>query len=95
MCLAGAGCGSQPNAGDKTGENDQTWAVYWYLCGSDLESWYGCATEDLEEMLAVDLPKNVQVIVQTGGALEWFRDDIEPDRIGRYIYDSKGFRLLE
>lgn len=93
LCLSGAGCGAQSPADGET--SDQTWAIYWYLCGSDLESWYGCATDDLEEMLAVDLPENVQVIIQTGGALEWFREDIEPDRIGRYIYDSKGFRLLE
>ena len=22
-------------------ETEETWAVYWYLCGSDLESQYG------------------------------------------------------
>ncbi len=102
LCLNLAGCGARPpegsgssDPGTQQTQNDQTWAIYWYLCGSDLESWYGCATEDLEEMFAVELPENVQVIVQTGGALEWFRDDIQPDRLGRYIYDSQGFRLLE
>jgi len=71
------------------------WAIYWYLCGSDLESWYGCATEDLAEMLAVTLPENVQVVIQTGGAVQWEREDIVPDQIGRYVYDSDGFRLIE
>ena len=28
-------------------ETEETWAVYWYLCGSDLESQYGCATGGL------------------------------------------------
>ena len=37
-------------------ETEETWAVYWYLCGSDLESQYGCATEDLSEML--EAPRN-------------------------------------
>ena len=46
---------------------DDTWAVYWYLCGSDLESEDGAATADLEEMLSVDLPKNVKVVIQSGG----------------------------
>ena len=32
---------------------DGSWAVYWYLCGSDLETNYGCATNDLVEMLEV------------------------------------------
>lgn len=46
-------------------ETEETWAVYWYLCGSDLESQYGCATEDLSEMLEVSLPENVTVVVET------------------------------
>ncbi|WP_432409396.1 hypothetical protein [Wukongibacter sp. M2B1] len=28
---------------------DDTWAIYWYLCGSDLESNGGVATIDLHE----------------------------------------------
>ena len=95
LALSLAGCGT-PSAPHEAGESEiPTWAIYWYLCGSDLESWYGCATEDLEELLAVSLPDNVQVVIQTGGAFQWSRDDIQPDRIGRYLYDSKGFRLLE
>ena len=70
LCLNCTGCGTPSPVGEPIEKSDQAWAIYWYLCGSDLESWYGCATEDLEEMLAVDLPENVQVIIQTGGALE-------------------------
>ena len=33
-----------------------SWAVYWYLCGSDLESKNGFASIDLNEMMAVQLP---------------------------------------
>ena len=33
--------------------SDGSWAVYWYLCGSDLETNYACATTDLQEMLEV------------------------------------------
>ena len=90
LCLSITGCGQRT-------ENSGTdsWAIYWYLCGSDLESWYGCATADLEEMLAVELPENLKVVIQTGGAMQWSREDIKADRIGRWIYDSEGFRLLE
>ena len=90
LCLSIAGCGRQSEV-----STPDSWAIYWYLCGSDLESWHGCATADLEEMLAVDLPDNLKVIIQTGGALQWSREDIRADRIGRWIYDSDGFRLLE
>ena len=30
---------------------DGTWTVFVYICGSDLESEYGCATSDISEML--------------------------------------------
>ena len=102
VCLSFAGCGSSGNAetpvedpGVPVVEDVPEWAIYWYLCGSDLEGWYGCATEDLAEMMAVNLPDNVRVVIQTGGSMDWFRDDIRSDRIGRYLYDSEGFRLLE
>ena len=48
-----------------------SWAVYWYLCGSDLESEGGFATDDLLELLEVRLPENVTVVIETGGAVEW------------------------
>ena len=48
--------------------SEESWAIYWYLCGSDLESDYGAATADLMELLEVDLPENVTVVIETGGA---------------------------
>ena len=37
-------------------EETDDWAIYWYLCGSDLESNYGSATEDLSELMEAELP---------------------------------------
>ena len=48
-----------------------SWAIYWYLCGSDLESGGGFASADLAEMMEVSLPENVKVVVQTGGSSQW------------------------
>jgi len=31
-------------------EEGETWAIYWYLCGSDLESYGGYASGDLAEL---------------------------------------------
>ena len=45
----------------------ETWAVYWYLCGSNLESEDGAASADLAELLKARLPDNVKVVIQTGG----------------------------
>ncbi len=71
------------------------WAMYWYLCGSDLETYYGAATEDIEELLAVALPENVKVVIQTGGAYEWQNDFVRADRTQRFVYDHDGLRLVD
>ena len=72
-----------------------SWAVYWYHCGSNLESDWGCASGDLKEMLEVDLPENVQVIVETGGAETWHNTQVDAAKLQRYVYDSDGFHLVD
>ena len=79
----------------ETVETDTEWTVYWYLCGSDLESNFAAATNDLAEMLEVELPENVKVVIQTGGANIWQNDIISADTLGRYLYDNNGLQLIE
>ena len=64
----------------------ETWAVYWYLCGSNLETQGGAASADLEELLRTRLPDNVTVVIQTGGAKAWHSLGISPRHIERYVY---------
>ena len=82
------------NSDTNQSDND-SWAVYWYLCGSDLESENGAATADLMEMLEVELPENVSVVIQTGGASSWDNDTVSPNVIGRYLYDVNGFQQID
>ena len=42
-----------------------------YMCGTDLESRSGMGTSDLQEMLAADLGKNINLLVYTGGCKGW------------------------
>ncbi|MDR1541620.1 MAG: hypothetical protein LBU32_27250 [Clostridiales bacterium] len=72
----------------------ESWAVYWYLCGSDLESSYGFASGDLEEMREVDLTENVTVVIQAGGSNEW-ENGFDPDVLTRCVYDANGFEIVE
>ncbi|WP_313527436.1 clostripain-related cysteine peptidase [Anaerotignum sp.] len=74
---------------------DTEWAIYWYLCGSDLESSFAAATNDLAEMMEVELPENVQVIIQTGGANLWQNDVVSAEKAQRYLYDSEGLTLID
>ena len=52
-------------------ESKDKWLVYWYICGSDLESENGEATADIKEMEAVDFSSNVKFLIQTGGSNKW------------------------
>ena len=80
---------------DESESTNIEWTVYWYLCGSDLESNFAAATNDLAEMLEVELPENVKVVIQTGGANVWQNDIINADTLGRYLYDHNGLQLIE
>ena len=42
-----------------------------YMCGTDLESKYGMASSDMEEMRAASYGDNVNVIIFTGGCSKW------------------------
>ena len=78
---------SQPEEG--------TWAIYWYLCGSDLESNGGYASTDLSEMMEIALPENVTVVIQTGGASEWQNEEIDPTKLQRWVCNQDGMSLVE
>ena len=61
-----------------------------YMCGSNLESYdsdyrqYGSqASDNLAEIMKVDLPDNVNIIVETGGAKNW--DPSYASRLGASI----------
>lgn len=102
MCLSLAACGgdeaadgSTPDAAPVFHAGDGSWAVYWYLCGSDLETNGGFATTDLSEMMEVQLPENVNVVIQTGGAAVWQNDQMDPSKIQRWVYNSEGFELVD
>ena len=103
LCLALAmafslgSCGGEESvpAADNPAAPEGSWVVYWYLCGSDLESNYGCATADLYEMMEVELPKNVTVVIQTGGAEVWQNGQMDPEKLQRWVYNHEGLELVE
>lgn len=105
MCLTIAACGSEEVSDIQSSNTDTatapvdpvdgSWAVYWYLCGSDLESNGGFATVDLMEMMEVQLPENVNVVIQTGGAAVWQNEYMDPAKLQRWLFNSEGLQLLE
>ncbi len=71
------------------------WSVYWYLCGSDLESNGGFATTDLYELMEVALPENVKFVIQTGGSSYWQNDFVDAEKLQRFVYSSEGMELVD
>ena len=104
LCLGLAACGEdtqQTQSGTQQATvpvgnqpTNGSWAVYWYLCGSDLETNHGCATADLMEMLEVQLPEGVNVVIQTGGANVWQNEQMDASKLQRWLYNSEGLHLI-
>lgn len=69
--------------------DDGIWTVFVYLCGSDLETDYGCASSDIKEMMrATSTASRLRFIVQTGGAREWSNYKINSDENQRFIIED-------
>ena len=66
-----------------------------YMCGTDLESKNGMATNDLAEMSKASLGKNVNLIVMTGGAKSWKNNIISSSVNQIYKIENGKLRRLE
>ncbi len=74
---------------------DESWAIYWYLCGSDLETEGGAASADLAEMTNIVLPENINVVVQTGGAMQWQNDYVDASAMYRLAYSGNEVSIVD
>lgn len=94
--IAAAACGKQegPKTEGQQGTGETEWAVYWFLCGSNLESGSQSATLDLNEMLSVTLPEDVKVVIEAGGSGKWHTKGIDPEKITRLVYDRNGLKTV-
>ena len=85
MALSLVSCGGSEDVSDSAGAEGESWAVYWYLCGRDLESNGGVATMDLSEMMGVDLADNVDVVIRIGDASVWQEDEMYLSKLRRWL----------
>lgn len=67
------------------GDGKDTVTVMIYMNGSDLESQYGYASNDLREILNATLSENVNVVIQTGGTKKWKTDSISNTHSQRFV----------
>jgi hypothetical protein len=66
-----------------------------YMVGSDLESGSGAATDDLIEMAAVGSTKNVNILVETGGAKKWNLPMVSNKVNQRWLVQKGTMKLLK
>ncbi len=76
------------------GNGDDVVTVMVYMCGTDLESRSGMATNDLAEMAKASLSDNVNVIVYTGGCKKWNNNIISRNVNQIYQIKSGGLKCL-
>jgi len=65
-----------------------------YMVGSDLESNGGAATDDLIEMAAVGSTKNINILVETGGAKQWSLPMISNKVNQRWLVEKDNLKLV-
>lgn len=79
---------------EKPASSRSSWTVLVYMCGGDMESLNGEASECLREMMELEYPENINVIVETGGSTQWHTDGIYPDYLQRFEIQSGGMYLV-
>ena len=78
------------------GGGQDTVTVMLYICGADLESYSGCASDDIQEMLDASFGSNVNLVLQTGGCKSWFTPGMKDGEVQRWvIQDGELIELQE
>lgn len=77
-----------------TQKAEDTWLIYWYICGSNLESGSHYATKDIAEMQQVKLPPNIKVLINAGGTTQWHHPTLKAGGNGIYLYSSNRLEQL-
>lgn len=65
-----------------------------YMCGSDLESYYGFASKNLEEIASAAFEENNGVIVQTGGSKSWTDSSVSAYSTSRFYFGNEGKEVV-
>ena len=77
------------------GDGSDTVTIMVYMCGTDLESKHGMATNDLNEMAKATLSDKVNIIVYTGGCQRWNNNVISSRTNQIYRVKNGGLECLE
>lgn len=76
--------------------NDSMWTVFVYMCGADLESKGGGATQDIAEMeAATGECSKLRFVIEAGGSKEWHTDKCKGMMSQRLLVQNGTTRVLD
>ncbi|WP_165577331.1 clostripain-related cysteine peptidase [Photorhabdus sp. RW14-46] len=80
------------HASSRTNDID---TLFIYIIGGDMESDFKMATDDIQEILSAKKPDNLNIIIQTGGSLNWHSSQIKNNYIQRWKVVNNKLALIE
>ena len=78
---------SKPETKDKT--------LFIYMCGSNLETKKGLAGKNIDEILSAEINEDMNIVIETGGAVEWQSHGIDSSAVSRYEVIDGQLSLVE
>ncbi len=72
-----------------------TWSVFLYMCGTDLESEGAAASQNLAEIMSVSPSDKVKFIIQTGGTAQWQTEGIDSESLQRWELSNDGLTPVD
>lgn len=75
--------------------DEGNWAIYMYVCGSDLESGSGYATDNLLDLMHSERTEDTIIVAQTGGASEWHNNFVDAEKTQRWLYVDGDMELVD
>ncbi len=76
------------------GNGKDVWTIMVYMCGTDLESKSGMASNDMKEMASASLNSNVNILIYTGGCKQWKINGISNTVNQIYKLENGSLKLL-
>lgn len=73
----------------------RTWTVLVYMCGGSSESEDGVFSQKLNDIMSVEYPENIKVLVETGGSSEWHTKGVYSDYMQRFEAGSSTLFLSD
>lgn len=73
--------------------NKADWTILMYVCGSDLESEDGFATDNFNEIKKIDFPDNINLVVEAGGTKKW-HNGLDDNKLTRMVCKGNDWSVV-